>query len=202
MWEAYGMTNEELLWSGIAFTGGIGGQQKAPCGAVSTATICLGLRHHANATDKQKTKQARLNARQHSSDLINSFVEKFGSIICFDLVGIDFSKPSGYQRFQESGIWKEKCDNYVQFAIEKLFELDKKIGDVEAPGEVIIYTRPGCQFCAAAKQDLEERGVAYKELSIQDDPKIAEEIMRLSKGEGIVPIMVIGDEVKVGFGGG
>jgi C_GCAxxG_C_C family probable redox protein len=202
MWEAYGMTNEDLLWSGIAFTGGIGGQQKAPCGAVSAAAICLGLRHHTYATDKQKTKQARLDARQHSSEFINSFIDKFGSIVCFDLVGIDFSKPGGYQRFQESGVWKEKCDNFVQFAIEKLYELDKKMGAVEAPIEVTIYTRPGCPFCAAAKQDLEERGVTYKELSIQDDPKIAEEVMSLSKGEGIVPILVIGDEVKVGFGGG
>jgi glutaredoxin 3 len=202
MWEAYGMTNEDLLWSGIAFTGGIGGQQKAPCGAVSSATICLGLRHHANATDKQKTKQARLDARQHSSEFVNSFTGKFGSIVCFDLVGIDFSKPGGYQRFQESGIWKEKCDNYVQFAIEKLYELDKKIGAIEAPREVTIYTKPGCPFCAAAKQDLEERGIAYKELSIENDPKVTEEVMRLSKGEGIVPILVTGNEVKVGFGGG
>lgn len=202
MWEAYGLTNEELLWSGIAFTGGIGGQQKAPCGAVSTATICLGLRHHANATDKQKTKQARLDARQHSSEFVNSFIDKFSSIACFDLVGIDFSKPGSYQRFQESDIWKEKCDNYVQFAIDKLYELDKKIGAAEAPLEVTIYTRPECPFCAAAKQDLEERGVTYKELSIEDDPKIAQEVMRLSKGEGIVPILITGDEVKVGFGGG
>jgi len=70
------------------------------------------------------------------------------------------------------------------------------------PQEVTIYTKPGCPFCAAAKQDLEERGITYKELSADDDPKIAQEIMRLSGGEGIVPILVIGDEVKVGFGGG
>jgi C_GCAxxG_C_C family probable redox protein len=202
MWEAYGLTNGELLWSGTAFTGGIGGQQKAPCGAVSATAICLGLRHGGYATDKQKAKKGRLDARRHSSEFVDIFREKFGSIVCFDLVGIDFSKPGCYQRFQESGIWKEKCDNYVQFALEKLYELDKKIGSAEAPREVTIYTKPGCPFCAAAKQDLEERGVTYKELSIEGDPKVTEEVMRLSKGEGIVPILVMGDEVKVGFGGG
>jgi glutaredoxin 3 len=202
MWETYGLANEDLLWSGIAFTGGIGGQQQAPCGAVSAAAICLGLRHGNYAIDKQKAKQARLDARQNASELIREFNEKFGSIICLNLVGIDFSEPGGYQRFQESSISKEKCDHYVQFVIEKLYELDTKIGAVQAPRQVTIYTKPGCPFCAAAKQDLEERGVPYNELSTQDDPKIVREVMRLSNGKGIVPILVIGDKVKVGFGGG
>ncbi len=202
MWEAYGLGNEELLWSGIAFTGGIAGQQKAPCGAVSSAAICLGLRHGHFATDKQKAKQARYDARQQASEVVNAFSDKFGSISCLDLVGIDFSKPGEYQRFQESGVFEEKCDRYVQFIIETLYQMDDKIGTAKVPQEVTIYTKPGCPFCAAAKQDLEERGITYKELSADDDPKIAQEIMRLSGGEGIVPILVIGDEVKVGFGGG
>lgn len=202
MWETYGLGNEDLLWSGVAFNGGIGGQQQAPCGAVSAAAICLGLRHGNYATDKQKVKQARLDTRQRASELIKSFTQKFGSIVCLDLVGIDFSEPGGYQRFQESGIWKEKCDHYVQFIIEKLYELDTKINAIQVPGQVTIYTKPGCPFCAAAKQDLEERGVPYKELSTEDDPKVVQEVMRLSNGKGIVPILVIGEEVKVGFGGG
>jgi C_GCAxxG_C_C family probable redox protein len=202
MWETYGLDNEDLLWSGIAFTGGIGGQQQAPCGAVSAAAICVGLRHGNYATDKQKVKQARLDSRQRASELLKSFADKFGSIVCLDLVGIDFSEPGGYQRFQESGIWKEKCDSYVQFVIEKLYELETKINTVHEPRQVTIYTKPGCPFCAAAKQDLEERGVPYKELSTQDSPKVVQEIMRLSNGKGIVPILVTGEEVKVGFGGG
>lgn len=202
MWETYGLTNQDLLWSGIAFTGGIGGQQQAPCGAISAAAICLGLRHGNYATDKQKVKQARLDARQHAGELLKGFTQTFGSITCLDLVGIDFSEPGGYQRFQESGISKEKCDRYVQFVIEKLYELDTKINTVQVPEQVTIYTKPGCPFCAAAKKDLEERGVPYKELSTQDDPKVVQEIMRLSNGKGIVPILVVGEEVKVGFGGG
>jgi len=200
MWEAYGLGNEDLLWSGMAFTGGIGGQQQAPCGAISAATICLGLRYRS--FDKQKAKQARLDARQHASEIVKSFTGKFGSITCLELVGIDFSEPGGYQQFQESGVWKEKCDNYVQFVIEKLYEMDAKRGAAGVPEHVTIYTRPGCPFCAEAKQDLEERGVPYTEMSIEGNPKVAEEVMRLSNGKGIVPIMVIGEEVKVGFGGG
>ena len=126
MWEAYELGDEDMLWTCIAFNGGIGGQQQAPCGPVSASTVCLGLRHRCSLAEKEKAKQARLDARQDASELVKSFTEKFGTIICRDLVGLDFSKPGAYRQFLESGIWQEKCDNYVQFAIEKLYELDER----------------------------------------------------------------------------
>jgi glutaredoxin 3 len=202
MWEANELGNEDLLWSCIAFNGGIGGQQQAPCGAVSSGAVCLGLHHRCSSEDKQKVKQARLNARQDANELVRSFAKKFGAINCLDLLGIDFSKPGEYQKFQESGISKDKCDNYVQFVIDKLYELDERRKVATTPQKVVIYTKPGCPYCAAAKQDLEERGVPYEEISIKDNPKAVEEVMRLSNGKGIVPILVSGEEVKVGFGGG
>ena len=32
-----------------------------------------------------------------------------------------------------------------------------------------IYTKPGCPYCAAAKQDLEARGVEYEEIDVYTD---------------------------------
>jgi glutaredoxin 3 len=202
MWEAYGLNNEDILWTCIAFNGGIAGQQSAPCGAVSASTVCVGLRHRWPLADKQRAKQERLDAREDASQLVRSFIERFGTITCRDLIGIDFSNPAAYRTFQESGVSKDKCDKYVEFVIEKLYELDEKRSIAQAPQKVVLYTRPGCPFCAQAKQDLEERGVLYEEVSIAGNPKAVEEVMRLSSGAGIVPILVSGDEVKVGFGGG
>ena len=202
MWESYGLKNEDILWSCIAFTGGIAGQQAAPCGAVSAATVCLGLRHCCPPDNKQKVKQERLNAREDAKDLVTSFAQIFGAITCRDLIGMDFSKPGVYQQFQESGIWKDKCLKYMQFVIEKLYELDNKHSKVRAPQKVVIYTTPGCRFCAAAKSDLEERGVPYEEISTAGNAKAIEDVRRLSGGSGIVPVLVSGDDVKVGFGGG
>ena len=202
MWEAYELGNEDLLWAGTAFNGGIGGQQQAPCGAIPSGAVCLGLRHRCPPEDKQKAKQARLDARQDASELVSSFAKKFGAINCIDLLGIDFSNPGGYQKFQESGISKDKCDNYVQFVIEKLYELDERRRVTIAPQKVTIYTKPGCPYCAAAKRDLEERGVPYEEISTENNPKAVEEVKRLSGGKSIVPVLVSGEEVKVGFSGG
>jgi len=126
MWEAYELGDEDLLWAGTNFTGGIAGQQQAPCGAVSAAAVCLGLRHCCSLADKEKAEEARLSARREASELVRSFVEKFGTIICRDLLGFDFSDKEAARQFRESGMWKEKCDNYVQYVIEKLYELDEK----------------------------------------------------------------------------
>ena len=124
MWEAEEQGNEDMLWAGIAFNGGIGGQQQAPCGAVSSSAVYLGLRHRCPLAEKDRAEQARLDARRDASELVRSFTEKFGTIICRDLLGLDLSNPEARRQFLESGIWKEKCDNYVLFVIEKLYELD------------------------------------------------------------------------------
>jgi C_GCAxxG_C_C family probable redox protein len=202
MWEAYELGNEDLLWSCIAFNGGIAGQNQAPCGAVSAAAVCLGLSNRCSLADKPRAKQARLDAREDAAELVRSFTDNFGAISCRDLTGFDFSRPEAYRQFQESGTWKDKCDKYVQFVIEKLYDLDERRSVARAPQKVVIYTKAGCGFCAAAKQDLEERGISYEEIGTENNPKIIEEVMRLSNGTGIVPILVIDNEVKVGFGGG
>lgn len=202
MWEAYGLHNPDFLWAGVVFTGGIAGQQSAPCGAISAGATFIGLRHRCPLEEKQQAKRARIAAREDAAELVKSFKQKFGAISCIDLVKVDFSKPGAYQEFQASGLWREKCDQYVQFVIEKLYELEQKRISAKGLQKVIIYTKPSCPYCAAAKHDLEERGIEYEEISIADNPTALNEVMRLSNGKGIVPVLIVGEEIKVGFGGG
>ena len=134
MWEAYDLDNEDLLWTGVPFIAGIGGYQNAPCGVVSASAVCLGLRHRCLLSDKERAKQARHAARTFAAKIVAEFNRHFGNITCQELIGIDFSKPGEYQRFLESGIWKEKCEKYVEFMIAKLFELEDDRGlFVQAP---------------------------------------------------------------------
>ena len=126
MWEAYELGNEDMLWAGTAFMGGIAGEQQAPCGAVSASAVCLGLRHRCSLADEDKAEHGRVIARGQASELVQSFTETFGTIICRDLLGFDFSDTEAARQFRESGMWKEKCDNYVQYVIEKLYEFDEK----------------------------------------------------------------------------
>ena len=66
----------------------------------------------------------------------------------------------------------------------------------------VIYTKPGCPYCAAAMKDFRARGVPFKEIDAQGDPK-AREAMRKLSGGLTVPVIVSPDgAITVGFGGG
>jgi len=124
MWEAYDLGNEDFLWAGVPFLGGIGGFQNAPCGVVSASAVCLGLRHRSPLGDKDKSKQARHAIRAFSAKIVSEFNQYFGDITCQGLIKMDFSKPGVYKQFQDSGVWKDKCEKYVGFMIDKLYELE------------------------------------------------------------------------------
>ena len=109
--------------------GGISGEQQAPCGAVSASAVCLGLRHRCSLSDKEKAKKSRIIVRNNSSKLVRDFQDEFGNITCAGLLGIDFSKPGAYQEFRESGVWKDKCNKYIEFIVEKLYEFEESEGN-------------------------------------------------------------------------
>ena len=108
--------------------GGIGGFQNAPCGAVSASAVCLGLRHRSPLNDKEDAKQARHRIRMLSARIVSEFNGHFGNIACLNLVGMDFSKPGQYQKFLEAKVWKHTCEKYVEFIIEKLYEVEADKG--------------------------------------------------------------------------
>ena len=53
-----------------------------------------------------------------------------------------------------------------------------------------IYTKPGCPYCAAAKQDLEARGVDYDEIDVYLTPGAREQLAELTGGMNVVPVIV------------
>lgn len=68
--------------------------------------------------------------------------------------------------------------------------------------KAIVYTKPGCPYCRAAKDDMRRRGVPFEERDVTADDAALVEMLRLSGGEAIVPVIVQDNEVTVGFGGG
>ena len=202
MWEAEELGNEDILWAGTAFLGGIAEQQQAPCGAISASAVYFGLHYRCPLSEKEQAKKARRDARRDAAELVKSFSEKFGTINCRELIGFDFSDTEATRQALESGAWGQKCDGYVQFILDKLYELEEKERVASTPQKVIIYTTPDCPICAAAMRDLEEQGISFKEISTEGNPDAIDEVRRLSDGKNIVPIIVSDGEVKVGFGGG
>jgi glutaredoxin 3 len=67
--------------------------------------------------------------------------------------------------------------------------------------DVTIYTKPGCPYCAAAKDDLQQRSVRYVEHNVKADPAALRRMLELNGGRRHVPTIVQGGNVDVGFGG-
>ena len=68
--------------------------------------------------------------------------------------------------------------------------------------DVTIYTKTGCPYCAAAKKHYTDMGVAFTEINIYEQPEMKKKILELTDGKSIVPVIVEGSNVTVGFGGG
>lgn len=63
---------------------------------------------------------------------------------------------------------------------------------------ILVYTTPTCGYCYQAKEFLSRRGVPFTERDVSADPAAAAEMVRLSGQRG-VPVIVVDDEVIVGF---
>jgi glutaredoxin 3 len=63
-------------------------------------------------------------------------------------------------------------------------------------GNVIIYTKPGCPYCAKAKDWYTERGIKFEELNAQDNRDYRKEMFKFSKNDPTVPVIVIDGKLK------
>jgi glutaredoxin 3 len=68
--------------------------------------------------------------------------------------------------------------------------------------EVKMFTKPGCPYCEAAREHYDSKGIAYDEIDVIGNAAAQKELLRLSGGRRIVPVIIDGGEVKVGWGGG
>ncbi len=54
---------------------------------------------------------------------------------------------------------------------------------------IVIYTTPWCRDCKATKRFLDERGIPYEEIDIEQHPEAAEIVMKLNDGMRRVPTL-------------
>ena len=63
---------------------------------------------------------------------------------------------------------------------------------------VIVYSTKTCPWCHKAKEFLEEKGVAYKDVDVGADQKAANEMVEKS-GQMGVPVIDMDGKIIVGF---
>ena len=70
-----------------------------------------------------------------------------------------------------------------------------------ADKKVVVYSTPTCPYCKRAKAYLSEKGIPYTDINVAEDRDKAKEMIQKS-GQMSVPVIVVDDEVIVGFNQG
>lgn len=63
---------------------------------------------------------------------------------------------------------------------------------------VTVYSAPWCAFCKMAKNYLDSKKVAYKDINVDEDQDAAREMV-VKTGQAGIPVLFIGNETIIGF---
>jgi glutaredoxin 3 len=55
---------------------------------------------------------------------------------------------------------------------------------------VIIYTKPGCPYCAKAREHYLQKGIPFEDRNAQDNLDFRKEMFLYSDGDPTVPVIV------------
>ncbi|MFW5853349.1 MAG: glutaredoxin family protein [Patescibacteria group bacterium] len=64
--------------------------------------------------------------------------------------------------------------------------------------KVVIYSTPSCQYCNLAKDFFRENDIPFEDYDVMTDEAKRAEMVEKSNQMG-VPVIVIGEEVIIGF---
>jgi glutaredoxin 3 len=67
--------------------------------------------------------------------------------------------------------------------------------------KVTIYGKDTCPYTTAAREDYAKKGYDVRYVNVKASPENMEEMLRVSKGSRLVPVIVEGGMVVEGFGG-
>jgi len=115
--EHYGVSSPLIPKIATPFGGGIA-RSASICGCVTGALMGIGAKY-----GRTQPKDDRRRAYSHATSFMTAFEKRFGSLICYDLIGCDFRTPEGHKRFEE--LKESRCANFVKAAVEIVLELEK-----------------------------------------------------------------------------
>ena len=69
---------------------------------------------------------------------------------------------------------------------------------MEGQKSVEIYSTPTCHFCQTAKEFFKENSIEYTDYNVAEDAEKRNEMVEKS-GQMGVPVILIGEEMVIGF---
>lgn len=115
--ESLGVESELLPRIATGFGGGVGSAHRYMCGALTGAVIATGI-----AFGREKTWESREEAVNLIKGLLRGFRQEFGSVNCYELVGIPYEEEDWSEKWQAMNMGN-RCVGFVRFVVERWLEL-------------------------------------------------------------------------------
>ena len=71
----------------------------------------------------------------------------------------------------------------------------------EKTATIVLYTHPDCQGCDMVLDDLERRGIPFRQIDVTITPGAVEDLLKLTDGLRVTPVTVEDGKVTIGFRG-
>ena len=114
------MGMDEKLALKVSTNFGGGGRKGELCGAVAGALMVLGMRTgHCESEDAE----GKTNAYAISTEFMNRFISKNGSVVCRELLGYDITKKEDMSIIEEQKLFRTFCPKMVESVVRILDEM-------------------------------------------------------------------------------
>jgi C_GCAxxG_C_C family probable redox protein len=120
--EEFGIDRNVALKISAGLGGGLGRSGNV-CGAVTGATLILGIKF---GTTDPTDKSGKFECYKKVQTFCDEFKTRTGSLICRELLGFDFNTPEGMIHSKQPGAF-EHCPEFVQIASEILDSMLEKV---------------------------------------------------------------------------
>ena len=67
---------------------------------------------------------------------------------------------------------------------------------------VLLYVTTGCPFCEAKRAELRAAGAVVREVDVGREPQVIPELLKLTGGRRVVPVVVSSGRVEIAPAGG
>jgi len=115
--ESLGVGSELIRRIATGFHGGVGGSHRWNCGALSGGVIAAGI-----ALGRGKPRESMAEADTLVQRLFADFEERFGSVRCYELVGIPYEEEGWSERWRAMKM-EDRCVDFVRFVVKRWLEL-------------------------------------------------------------------------------
>jgi hypothetical protein len=112
----------------IPLMGGLGGYKSkkgwaGPCGVVCGSCAAIGV---IIGGREKMSKDLVPIAFIKSKQFPTAFEKEFGSVVCPDLCGYDFSKQEAFVEYFKNNVWEKTCYKFITWAVDTVRDITQE----------------------------------------------------------------------------